>query len=463
MTRCRPRALEPARRQPAAAEDSRTRPRVTEPGGGSPVQRYQRVPAARQKDGRWQAGVALRVADDGRMAVPEGETHRMFAAADVIAEAAEVMRAAGSMFTLGTGQGSLSGPVPEDPSRTSTLHEVVPRNLVRQSAGDAMTTDENCSTLGQEIMGAGIRQGPHPYSHGLAAQVGGQWHKWDRIQAGDNAIKSAVRDRMTGLGPQPREASEEAYAKLSNRQRDQQARLLGVNQHADPQPGQALAVYAAVERLKRGYPMHFAAVIARSGRDYVTLENYAKEGGGSGVVREAQDTVKDSHAWYFRMYGPPKRFDDQSFYGEQVRKGEQGGRRGTMVLLHAKVGGPATDLIVRAQRTWSIWEPYAVSVMDRDRTPLFKARYERFRKVFLKLKSDAMTLWLQDKALPAARYDELTQALDECAATEVGSALLQNPDIAAAPREEEAVRAERQRVHDAALEALRRPQRSPGE
>jgi hypothetical protein len=435
-------------------------------GGGSavqrsaaPVQMYARVSEREQQRGNWNAGSGpLRVAEDGRIAVPEGESKRMFATQGIIKTAADTMLSQGSMYTVAPGGQTVEGKVPNQPSMRRTLVEVVPTNLKTQASGDDLTTTEACSTHGQEVMGAGARQGVHPNSAGVEAVVGGEGKRWDRTSlGGDLGIVHALRDQMSGH--QKREVSgeeeqrqettrsERSYERMGKGLRKERAEQLGINQYAAPKVGEGIAVYNVVSRLKKGFPMHFAAVIAKSGGDYVTFENYAKEEPGEGVKnpRAEGDTIDASNAWYFRMYGPPKRDDDQSFYGEHVKMGEQGGKNGTLVMTHRKTEGFANDTIIEAERCRKSWERFAVSRMDRDDTPKFYSAYNGFTRLFIRVKEEAKAAWLRDQPPPEGRMEELLQCLELCKQTQIGSFLLNNDDWQQAPTVEDEVLAQRQK------------------
>ncbi|GGG31300.1 hypothetical protein GCM10011344_35260 [Dokdonia pacifica] len=104
---------------------------------------------------------------------------------------------------------------------------------------------------------------------------------------------------------------------------------LGINESAAPDAGDAMAIFSTGNSIKNeegdgisvmdyrtgNYidnpaPYHFATVIARSGADYITMENY---------VRQKEEASTDEPAdsdprYFFRMYGP----EAQSFHSENV-------------------------------------------------------------------------------------------------------------------------------------------------
>ncbi len=82
-------------------------------------------------------------------------------------------------------------------------------------------------------------------------------------------------------------------------------RELGVNEHAPtPDVREGMTVMAQpdasqADRAKDHTPFHFGGVVARSGNDYITMENYYRE-----QPKDGMDTTShDDPLWYFRMYG----------------------------------------------------------------------------------------------------------------------------------------------------------------
>jgi hypothetical protein len=94
----------------------------------------------------------------------------------------------------------------------------------------------------------------------------------------------------------------------------------GMNEGLSPEPGQAIVLFSTGSKAEEQaaqnqgidpFPYHWATVVARSGKDYVTLENYAR--------RDAQvgDGGMDDPLYFFRMYNAKRK--DQSFQQTQLR------------------------------------------------------------------------------------------------------------------------------------------------
>ena len=102
------------------------------------------------------------------------------------------------------------------------------------------------------------------------------------------------------------------------------AKEAGINQFIDPQIGEMLSIrsisaeederqdgndlyvkdHITNKEIKNPFPYHFASVIAKSGSDYITIENYAR--------RENGEVNGMDPRFFFKMYGSKK----QSFHEE---------------------------------------------------------------------------------------------------------------------------------------------------
>jgi hypothetical protein len=102
---------------------------------------------------------------------------------------------------------------------------------------------------------------------------------------------------------------------------------IGINEFADPRVGDILSIrtigaetrqgndwyvkdYQSGKTLKNPFQYHFATVIARSGNDYITMENYARQEEEGDRHHGAS---REDPRYFFQMYGP----DEQSFHSEQ--------------------------------------------------------------------------------------------------------------------------------------------------
>jgi hypothetical protein len=106
---------------------------------------------------------------------------------------------------------------------------------------------------------------------------------------------------------------------------DKQIKARGANRYATPDVGEAFVIgtvgapnadhnvhdYKSGVDRGLGWSFHFGGVVARSGKDRITLENYAR-GDNRGDVRA-------DPRWYFQMYGQTQ---GQSFHEFHEAKGE---------------------------------------------------------------------------------------------------------------------------------------------
>ena len=144
--------------------------------------------------------------------------------------------------------------------------------------------------------------------------------------AGKFAPKAFAREQKMVVG---KNATREEYLRtkddvakeyVENPDAARIARESGVNRHAKPETGEAYMImpigggssvgggrskvydYRHQEERVLGWPYHFAGVVAVSGTDRITLENYA---------RPDERKEQPDPRWYFQMYGEEK---GQSFH-----------------------------------------------------------------------------------------------------------------------------------------------------
>jgi hypothetical protein len=219
----------------------------------------------------------MRVATDRSLAVPtrsKSEAKSFFATAGKIAESNELLHNAGAplRLTQGAGQIRLSNGInPFGP----TLSQVSPdlTNVVNNSS--------ECGQFAEDILGTPV-------------------HTAETVNAG---VVTQVPNLAGRLG---RDAT------INNALGGQQAETLGGNRHAAPDVGEAFGIYARQPQQGAGvaaalwngvlavrnrvlgtrhlqWGEHWAGVVAKSGGDYVTLENYNRNAGDTDLVEEAAE------------------------------------------------------------------------------------------------------------------------------------------------------------------------------
>lgn len=217
----------------------------------------------------------IRVANSYNMAVPSSkgaEAKHFFATSGVIAASNAALLAANAPLRLLTGTGKITLPTLLNPQGV-TLHQVSP------DLSNVVLNGSECGTFAHDILGVDV--------HRIELSVGG--------------------------GPAPanlRPASAAREIDLNQALNGQQPEQVGANSNADPDVGDAFGILsrraapaaAAVNGLwnnivtLRGmlnetvphmkWGEHWAGVVAKSGGDYVTLENYNRAAAGTDLVLE---------------------------------------------------------------------------------------------------------------------------------------------------------------------------------
>jgi hypothetical protein len=137
-------------------------------------------------------------------------------------------------------------------------------------------------------------------THGyFSSKISGS--RWVESQQDGSAFKE-VRRKITG---QTTSQGRQAWQQLSASERKSAAKKYGINQYAKPKAGEAIGIFSAGTQGNTGMG-HWAGVLARSGGDYVTLENYAVNPGTT-----FQGGANVNPNWYVRMFGSKT---GQSFY-----------------------------------------------------------------------------------------------------------------------------------------------------
>jgi len=301
----------------------------------------------------------MRVSDDGKMAVVDSAifagTKDFYATRGVIADANLRLTATGSPYRLRRGDDSIQGRTPWTCCTYLRLYKVVPEDTrggapgEKGGSGDNLRTLENCSAHGLDSMGIGATASAQRNSRrefriyvgdgATVRNVGASGHVDSDLTAKNIILAKIHRDKH-GLAAHvavTRDEASETYANLTDTERRTYARLFRINEFAVPKVGEGIEALRTTSG-GRGFPMHFAAVVARSGKDYVTLENWAK----SSHTRDWGDTPGASNAWYFRMYGPYKSRslwwdEDQSYSGEHATEGSIQDRQNIMGLVNRNV------------------------------------------------------------------------------------------------------------------------------
>jgi hypothetical protein len=242
--------------------------------------------------------LSLRVSDDGNMAIEDSDlTNRQpktfYATAAVIAASNQKLNEVGSIVTLQQSAEAI---------RVVTGWRGEPKVLYRVVPQFSAPPQQNCNNIAEQVTGAFLdARGPTA----LMTTV----HRLFDGQKGDNLERA------------------EDYVGIANNAPGR-LRRLGANEHARAGVGEAYMIaslgkpekqkgkFAWIRDLrtnelrKIGWPYHYGGVIAKSGHDTITLENYAR-----GDNRKNQYDPR----WYFQMYG---RSSGQSFHAQHAQNGQ---------------------------------------------------------------------------------------------------------------------------------------------
>lgn len=298
-------------------------------------------------------GVSVRVSDDGKMAIEDSNLSRrqpkaVYLADTVLANSNQALAAAQSKVELVRTGKMLR--VYTSSNQFFDLKQVVPRRSGSRTAPTPQnfTAPQNCNDMGTFVTGSRSTSMETP----TATIVGG-----DRATVTDEVHEAVVQYIATQLGtssgdhvhtlettptlsanPMDRVTRNNAIDALATEyvnalrtvnqvQLHQELRALGINQYANPRVGEAFVIHTTASQDQYGrvtdivsgnqfvpdWSYHFGGVVAKSGVDYVTLENYARSGTDPRGNNQSNDP-----RWYFQMYS---RNQGQSFHEANVAIG----------------------------------------------------------------------------------------------------------------------------------------------
>jgi hypothetical protein len=256
-------------------------------------------------------GSKLRVSNDNEMAIENSDLRGrqpkvFFATAAVVTAANQALTAAGSRVSLQPGGTGIT--IWTSRTTQNTLLRVTP--LFNNASPDSLP--QNCNAIAGEVIG-GDHQMTADHGSGYAAETVARLAPQARAR-----YRAAYKDTANRFDDDAHSnALARVYAK-SAKAKDIKAR--GANRHARPGVGETFMIatigagpqlangvarvrdYKSGEDRDLGWSFHFGGVVARSGGDRITLENYAR-----GDNRQATADPR----WYFQMYGEKK---GQSFH-----------------------------------------------------------------------------------------------------------------------------------------------------
>ena len=300
------------------------------PAGGASsgaVQRFVRQDAGANWGG---LGKAMKVSDDGKMAVQDialypqqmGRAHQEFYATPDVAQAsAGKLGELQSVYEIALGAAL-------DPQTTGglTLHRVIASNkAIGDPDAHGNATPLNCDDNTRQFLGVNTLTQEDSRANQLGATLSekhgffGKRRDVDVEMTPEESFDKA-KGQATRLvtGKNDRDEANTKYENMSDKATDKEAEKVGINQFAKAGLGGAYGVWGKSGR-------HFAPILAVSGDDEVALEAHVHDKTTQGPAQgEIAPSDKNDYnpEWYFQMYGPVKKdrrgkvTDDQTFYGQ---------------------------------------------------------------------------------------------------------------------------------------------------
>lgn len=256
------------------------------------VHNYTLVRNRDQSPGNYQAGMDLRVSEDGRAAVADGQTKHCFAELALILEADKILQSKGSGVKLSWLPDVLEGEAPDGSGTKRQLLRVQPELKMSDSGknGDKQTLYADCGRSSREVMGPTTT---NTFPVGLHRDASGKEHETTRRSSDPNDLLGDILINA-GLG-KTRQEARKAYEDLSAEDREKYDKRLGLNKYAQAGVGDAFTTVRHRDA-KIDWDYHWAGVLMATGQDRVTLENVT-EGKRMPISRKNDE-------WFFNMYGP---------------------------------------------------------------------------------------------------------------------------------------------------------------
>ena len=240
---------------------------------------------------------SVKVADTLDMAIENvKEPKAFFGTGKIIAESNKILAAVHSAYEL-VPQGKTLV-VARGPDRFG-LRQIMPRNRITDTEGPSTTSLHRCNEMAKRVMGIHYNQGTKPKLEGSKTEVSERPAQIaEHVLGAESAFEKTLKD--------PEFIS--SYAKLDERERDELARATGINEYADPKIGEAFQTHSVGETTKE-WNYHWAGVVAKTGSDYVTLEDYNRDTETQASAARGEDV---GTSWFFQMYG--KEIKEQTFH-----------------------------------------------------------------------------------------------------------------------------------------------------
>lgn len=248
-------------------------------------------------------GFSLRVSNDNNMAIEDTNLNQrqpkeFYATQEVINTSNNELARVNSEFRLTPGAQTVS--ILTGWWSTRRLRSVTPVF----NGGNADNAPQNCNEMGARVMGInagdfGQPGGAEARALDVAWRIGGVSEQRQIALFRDNTITNEdLANLQADRYVNHRNADQVRRLQANEHARPEigDAYMIATIGHGTPQPNGTSRVHDIASNSDRdlGWIYHFAGVVAKSGGDRVTLENYAR---GDGRMANADPR------WYFQMYG----------------------------------------------------------------------------------------------------------------------------------------------------------------
>ncbi|MBW4505762.1 MAG: DUF4157 domain-containing protein [Scytonematopsis contorta HA4267-MV1] len=214
----------------------------------------------------------LKVSDDGEMAVPNAKQPKeLFVTNSIIEDSNKRLEAVDSVVQLVLTKETQEVVIPGT-KKKNILFKVSPTNIknpIESTFHEAINLQQNCNLMAGLVMGKS-----------QLSQEKGNKVIPENKQTPEKTEEIDYRKIV------------ESRAKLEEQPEEDNAQQLGENQFAMPEVGEAYATFSSgAMSAGKHWNWHFAGVVAKSGMDAVTLENYTRGGEYQAELMKVADAI----------------------------------------------------------------------------------------------------------------------------------------------------------------------------
>lgn len=230
-------------------------------------------------------GVGVNIANTGDLAVEDSaQPKNYFATSEKIAESNRILLAAHSAYEMIQQGQSITISIGDT---KYTLYKVYPKNKITQTEGIDTTSLHRCNEMADRVIGEHYHRTPDV--------------KYTEYEPEPDSLAQKILGNLFSDS----EFIEE-YASLTDKERILLAENTGINEFAtlNAEIGTALRTQSIGDYGSLGkWNYHWAGIIAKSGSDIVTLENYNRADENKQTDYLPSSGVDEDKRWFFQIYG----------------------------------------------------------------------------------------------------------------------------------------------------------------